>query len=60
VKKIALIYYSTRFSAKLFANVLVMRFSNGMCLLGSCGYRAVVRHSDVAGVKNDIIAGGRK
>jgi len=34
--------------------------SYGMYQLGICGCRAVICHSDVEEIKNDIIAGGTK
>jgi len=43
--------YNTIFPTKSFANGLVMRFSNEMYQLGTCGFCAVIRHSDVAEVK---------
>jgi len=52
--------YSTRFSTRSFANGLRICFSHGMYQLGICGYRGVICHSDVAEIKNDIIAGGMK
>jgi len=40
--------------------VVSQHFLNGLYQLGSCGCHAVIHHSDIAEVKNDIIASGMK